>query len=120
MERDFTFINDIGELFLCTYKPAVINNDFDNLNPEASSSFAPHRIFNIGNGKPIKLMRFIELLEDELGVKAIKVFKSMQQGDVMATAADMKKLNDWLGFTSRTSIEKGIKLFVDWYKNYYK
>lgn len=75
MLRDFTYIDDIAESLLrCCYKPATPNSNFDSLNPDPSSSLASHRIFNIGNSEPIELLRFIELLEDSLGIRAIKKY----------------------------------------------
>ena len=120
MKRDFTFIDDIVEgVFRCCYKPATINYQFDRLNPDESTSFAPYRIFNIGNNKPISLLKFIEILEDELGIKANKRFLPMQPGDVIATYADTSLLNDWINFLPTTSIELGIHKFVKWFKSYY-
>ena len=88
MKRDFTYIDDIVEgVYRCCYKPAFIDKDFDCLNPNQATSFAPFRIFNIGNSTPVELIRFIEILEDELGLKAIKNFLPMQPGDVTSTAA---------------------------------
>ena len=121
MKRDFTYINDIVESVLrCCYKPANINEKFDPLNPVPNTSFAPFRIFNIGNSQPVELLRFINILEDELGVKAIKNFQPIQPGDVESTAAKTDLLEDWIGFKPSTSIEQGIKKFAKWYINYYK
>ena len=120
MGRDFTFISDIVEgIFLCCYKPATCNDDFNKEKPDASTSFAPHRIFNIGNNKPIKLLDFIEILEDNLGKKAKKILKPMQKGDVKFTYADTTKLNSWVGYKSKISIEEGINKFAKWYIDYY-
>jgi len=121
MQRDFTFIDDIVEaLYRCCYKPATPNLDFDPLNPDPATSSAPHRIFNIGNSKPTSLIRFIEVIEDALEMKAIKDFQPLPPGDVIATAADTQALEDWVGFSPATSIEEGIKSFVSWYRNYYQ
>ena len=120
MERDFTYIDDIVEaLFRCCYKPAISDNDFDAINPSASTSDAPYRVFNIGNGNPIKLLDFINTLEKSLGKKAILDFKPLQPGDVIKTASDIKKLNEWIGFIPKTSIADGINNFSNWFKNYY-
>ena len=120
MKRDFTYIDDIIEgIFRCCSKPATSNKYFDELNPHNSLSFAPHRIFNIGNSRPINLLRFIELLEEEIGKKAIKQFKPMQAGDVKETSASTDLLNEWVNFKPKTSIENGVKLFIEWYKRYY-
>ena len=120
MFRDFTYIDDITNgIILCCSKPATINKNFDKSNPDPSTSFAPHRIFNIGNNKPIKLMQFIQILEENLGIEAIKEFKSMQNGDVQGTFSDTSKLQKWVGFEAKTSINEGIGEFVRWYKKYY-
>ena len=120
MFRDFTYIDDITNgIILCCSKPATVNTGFDRSNPDPSTSFAPHRIFNIGNNKPIELMQFIQVLEDNLGLRAIKEFKSMQIGDVQGTYSDTSKLQEWVGFESKTPINKGISEFVSWYKKYY-
>ena len=120
MQRDFTYIDDIAEgIFRCCYKVATVDEKFEKLNPKASTSFAPHRIFNIGNSSPIELKEFIELLEDALGIKAIKDFKPMQPGDVENTAADTTKLFDWVDFKPLTTLEEGIVKFAKWYKDYY-
>ncbi len=120
MERDFTFIDDIVEGILkCSKKPATRDNKFDPYYPDASSSIAPHRIFNIGCGKPIKLLYFINLLEKELGLEALKDFQPMQQGDVKATFASNLKLNEWIGYNPKITIEEGVKRFVRWYLNFY-
>ena len=121
MQRDFTYIDDIVEgIYRCCYKPAYIDEKFDSLNPNNSTSFAPYRIFNIGNSQPIKLLKFIETLEDCLGIKAIKNFQPMQPGDVEATAANTDLLDSWVGFKPSTSIELGIQKFAKWYLRYYK
>ena len=121
MKRDFTYIDDIIEgIYRCCYKPAYIDNEFDFLNPNQSTSFAPFRIFNIGNSYPIELLRFIEILEDEIGVKAIKNYLPMQPGDVEITAAKTDLLDDWINLKPSTSLEDGISKFAKWYIDYYK
>lgn len=120
MLRDFTYISDIVEaVYKCTYKIPSLNKSFDYYSPDNSSSFAPYRIFNIGNNKPVSLLRFIEILEDELGIKANKKFLPLQPGDVIATYADTSLLNDWINFAPKVSIEQGVQKFVKWFKNYY-
>ena len=120
MKRDFTFIDDVVDGILkCCLKPATLCHDFDLFNPEASKSFAPHRIFNIGNGNPVKLLSFIELLEKALGRKAIKIMKEMHKADVQETFADTELIDQWVGFKKKTTIEKGIKVFADWYIKYH-
>ena len=119
MTRDFTFIEDVIEgLYRCLYKPAYPDLDFDVMNPNPSTSFAPHRIFNIGNSQPVKLLKFIEILEDALGKKAIKEFEPIQLGDVQATAANTDLLIDWINYSPSTSLEKGIYKFANWFKEY--
>ncbi len=120
MERDFTYIEDVVEAVTrCCYKPATANKNFNCLSPENSSSFAPHRIFNVGNSIPVKLLKFIELLENELGIKAKKEFMPIQAGDVISTASDTDCLKKWIDYSPVTTIEKGVKSFVDWFFSYY-
>ena len=120
MKRDFTYIDDIVEgLYRCCYKPAYIDLNFDQMNPNLNTSFAPFRIFNIGNSQPVELLRFIEILEYELGLKAIKNFLPIQPGDVEATAANTDLLESWIDFKPRISIEIGVKKFAKWYLDYY-
>ena len=121
MIRDFTYIDDITEsIFRCCFKPATPDKNFDSLNPDPSTSNAPHRIFNIGNSSPIKLLDFIEKLEKEINISAIKEFVEMQPGDVISTESDSKLLQNWINFTPSTKIELGIKELVEWYKLFYK
>ncbi len=113
MQRDFTYIDDIVEGIIgCCLKPIKISKN------EGALS-APHEIFNIGNNQPINLISFIEMLEEELGKKAIKKFLPLQPGDVISTHADQSKLKNWIDFTPKTSLKIGIKKFVQWYKEYY-
>ena len=120
MKRDFTFIDDIVQaLIKCCAKEAHPNNEFNYFEPEASTSFAPHRIFNVGNSESIPLMKFIGLLEEGFGKKSKKIFADMQPGDIQETFADNSSLNSWIGFKPKYSIEKGISEFVKWYKDYY-
>ena len=121
MVRDFTFINDIiDSLTKVLNKPATPDPGFDAEDPNPAASWAPHRIFNIGNATPIPLMTFIEALERSLGLVATKTFLPMQPGDVPATAADTSALEDWIGFRPNTSIQVGVEQFVSWYRSYYK
>ena len=121
MKRDFTYIDDIVEgVYRCCYKSACIDNAFNYLNPNQSTSFAPFRIFNIGNSDPIELLKFIEVLENELGVKSIKNFLPMQPGDVEVTSANTDLLEKWIKFKPSTPIEKGVNKFAKWYVDYYK
>ena len=121
MKRDFTYIDDVVEgIYRCCQKPALINNEFNALNPDKSTSFAPYRIFNIGNSEPIELLRFIEVLEEAIGIKAKKNFLPMQPGDIESTFAKINSLENWINFKPSTSIEIGIARFSEWYINYYK
>ena len=121
MMRDFTFIDDIVEgIYLCCNKPATINKEFNTNCPEPSTSFAPYRIFNIGNSKPINLKDFIISLENELGKKSLQEFLPLQIGDVISTYADTQKIHDWIGYKPNTPLNLGVKKFVEWYLNYYK
>ena len=121
MLRDFTYIDDIVEaIYRCCFKPATSNNKFNYLNPSASESFAPYKIFNIGNSQPIELLDFINVLENEIGIKSIKNFIEVQKGDVLTTFSNTEKLKKWIDFSPKTKLKKGIKLFIKWYKKYYK
>ena len=119
MQRDFTYIDDIVEgVVRCCDKPATPNLDFDPLQPDPATAAAPHRLFNIGNSQPVELLRFIEVMEQALGREAIKDFQPMQPGDVVATAADTKSLEQWVGFKPSTLLEIGIEKFAAWYINF--
>ena len=116
MQRDFTYIDDIAEgVIRCLDKPATADPDFDPLHPNPATAAVPHRLFNIGNSKPIPLLRFIEVLEQALGREAIRDLQPMQPGDVPATAADTSALEAWVGFRPTTPIETGVERFAAWY-----
>ncbi len=120
MKRDFTYIDDIVEAITkCCFKPAVPNKEFDNSNPLPDSSWAPYRIFNIGNSKPINLLNFIDILEKALEKKAIKEFREIQPGDMPETSSDNQKLYEWISYSPVTPLEEGIKKFASWYKDFY-
>jgi len=120
MQRDFTYIDDVIESILrCCDKPAKISKNFDFEVPDPSISFAPYRIFNVGNSKPINLLKFVQTLEKTLGINAEKRSLPMQPGDVEATAADTSLLEEWIGFKPQTKLEDGIKKFAEWYISYY-
>jgi UDP-glucuronate 4-epimerase len=120
MRRDFTYIDDIVEgLVRVCDRPAPPNRSWSPTSPDPASSSAPYRVYNIGNGQPVDLMKFIELLEQELGRKAILTFLPMQPGDVQATAADIDDLSTDFGFRPSVSVDKGIPRFVEWYLEYY-
>ena len=120
MRRDFTYIDDIVTgVIACADKPASANPRFDSAAPDPATSWAPHRLFNIGNSEPVELLRFIELLEQALGRPAIRDLQPMQPGDVEATAADTSLLEAWVGFRPSTSIEVGVERFARWYQASY-
>ncbi len=121
MIRDFTYIDDIIEgVFRVIFKPATPDSNFRKSNPNSSTSWAPYRVFNIGNSNPVNLKKYIQIIEKNLDKKAIKEFLPMQPGDVKETSADTKLLEEWIGFKPDTSIYSGINKFVNWYKIYYK
>ncbi|RUM33334.1 MAG: capsular biosynthesis protein CpsI [Desulfobulbus sp.] len=120
MVRDFTYIDDIveGVFRLLDHVPQP-NPDWSGDHPDPATSYCPWRVYNIGNNAKEKLMRFIEVLEDCLGKKAEKNYLPMQDGDVTATYANVDDLVREIDFKPQTSIEDGIKNFVDWYRGYY-
>lgn len=110
MQRDFTYIDDIVEgVIQVLDKP-----------PAGTEQSPPYQLFNIGNGQPVHLMKFIECLEDAIGKKAIKNLMPMQPGDVPATWADTSALFELTGYSPNTSVEQGVNAFISWYKEYYK
>ena len=120
MARDFTYIDDIVEGVLRVLaKPATAAEGFDAAQPDPATSWAPHRLFNIGNSAPTPLMDFIAALESALGRKAIQHFEPMQPGDVEATAADTAALEAWVGFRPSTPMVEGVAMFADWYRQFY-
>lgn len=120
MQRDFTYIDDIVSGVIKVHdKTAQPNPEWSGDRPDPGTSKAPFRVYNIGNHKPVELLHFIEVLESNLGTTAKKRMLPIQQGDVPATCADIKDLVKDVGFTPSTSIEEGIPLFVEWYRNYY-
>ena len=121
MTRDFTYVEDVVESIfrLIPYAPSK-NIDWDIFNPEISTSNAPFRVLNIGNGSPVDLMKYVDALQHALRKKARINFLPLQKGDVLDTFASTKKLNDLIGFKPQTSIELGVESFVNWYKNYFK
>ncbi len=121
MKRDFTYIDDIveGMVRLIDRIPAP-DPSWSGESPDPGSSYAPYRIYNIGNNKPVDLMYFIALLEKELGREAKKEFLPLQPGDVVETYADIDDLVRETGFKPVTAIEEGIARFVEWYQSYYQ
>ena len=120
MVRDFTYVGDIIEsLIRLLDKPAAADPSFDPSNPDPATSWAPHRVFNIGNSNPTPLMDYIEAVELALGITAEKQFLPMQPGDVPATAADTSALEAWTGFKPNTPVREGVARFVAWYREFY-
>lgn len=107
LKRDFTYIDDIVKgVIACALEPSHFTGE------------APHKVYNIGNNQPVELMRFIEVIENAVGVRAIKDFKPMQPGDVYETFADIDAIAADYGFAPSTPLEHGVPRFVDWYKGY--
>ena len=120
MRRDFTYIDDIAEGVLqASNKIPQPNPDLAGADSDPGVSAAPYKIYNIGNNTPVELGRFIEVLEDCLGMKAVKNMLPMQPGDVPETYADITDLQRDVGFKPSTSIEVGIPRFVEWYRSFY-
>ncbi|MDA8094279.1 MAG: NAD-dependent epimerase/dehydratase family protein, partial [Betaproteobacteria bacterium] len=120
MQRDFTYIDDIAEGTVRVLdRTATPNAAFDAANPDSSSSYAPYRLYNIGNHEPVALMAFIETIERAIGRPARKNMLPMQPGDVAATYADVEDLRQAVGFEPKTPLALGIGAFVRWYEEYY-
>lgn len=121
MQRDFTYIDDIVEgVVRVMGRLPQPNPEWSGDRPDPGTSYAPYKIYNIGNNAPVELNHFIKTIEDTLGKEARKEFLDLQPGDVPATYADVDDLIQDVGFKPQTPIESGIKQFIEWYKNYYK
>ena len=119
--RDFTYIDDIvAGVLLCLDRAPTANPRWSGLAPDPASSRAPWRIYNIGRGEPVDLMRYIELLERALGKTTARELLPAQPGDVEATFADITPLVADTGYSPRVSLEQGLPLFADWYRDYYR
>jgi len=119
MCRDFTYIDDIVTgVVAALVKIAAPNPNFEPSAPDAASSHAPYRIYNIGNHEPVELIHFIECLEKAIGKKAILNLQPMQAGDVIATYADTEELKRAVGFAPSTPLDVGVQRFVAWYRAY--
>ena len=120
MQRDFTYIDDIVEgVVRVIDKVAEPAPEFDRSSSDPATSYAPYRVYNIGNNEPVQLMEFIETIENAVGKKAEMNMMGMQDGDVVATYADIDTLVDAVGFKPSTPLKEGIGKFVDWYKDYH-
>ncbi len=120
MQRDFTYIDDIVEgVVRVAARPAQPNPHWSGATPDPGSSFAPWRVYNIGNHSPVELLHFIHTIEEKLGRKAQLNLLPLQPGDVPATCADVADLMQDVDFKPATPIEVGINRFIDWYRDYY-
>ncbi len=119
--RDFTFIDDIVEgIVRVLDRIPEPNPDWSGDEPDSATSSAPYRLYNIGNNQPVELLRYIEVLEQCLGAEAKKNLLPLQPGDVPDTYADVQALVDAVGYKPDTSVEDGVKRFVDWYRDFYQ
>jgi UDP-glucuronate 4-epimerase len=121
MQRDFTYIDDIVQgIINVMNKPAEPAQNWDSANPDPASSTAPYRIYNIGNNQPVELMSFIKSIEKHLGKEAVLEMREIQDGDVQATWANVDDLINNFNYKPNTSVDTGIKNFIEWYKDFYK
>ena len=121
MRRDYTYVDDVVEsILLLARKPAVSNPTWDGARPDPASSSAPYRLYNIGNRSTVEVLRLIEVLEDCLGRKAVRKFASAQACEVQAAVADVSDLERDTGYLPTTSLEVGVRKFVEWYREYYR
>jgi UDP-glucuronate 4-epimerase len=120
MQRDFTYIDDIVEgVVRLVVRPATANSAWQPERPDAATSRAPYRLYNIGNHSPVELSRFIAIIEECLGKKAVQRLLPLQAGDVPMSFADVADLARDVGFAPATPIEEGIRHFIAWYRSYY-
>ena len=120
MKRDFTYVDDVVEsITRLITKIAKPDKDWDAEKTDPATSFAPYRLFNIGNNQQVELMQYIEFIEERLNMKAIKKFLPMQEGDVPEAIADVKDLMAEINFVPSTPTRTGIGEFIDWYLKYY-
>jgi UDP-glucuronate 4-epimerase len=119
-QRDFTYVDDIAEgVVRVSERVAAPDPAWNGQTPDPASSFAPFRLYNIGNNRPVQLLRYIELIEETLGRKAIKNFLPLQAGDVPETCADIDDLVRDVGYRPATPVEVGVRAFVDWFCEFY-
>jgi len=120
MKRDFTYVDDVVESIIRLIpKIAKPDKNWNEKKPDPATSFAPYRLFNIGNNQQVELMRYIEIIEEKLNMKAIKKFLPIQEGDVPEAIADVKDLLAEVDFVPSTPINTGVGKFIDWYLEYY-
>ena len=121
MQRDFTFVDDIAKATVAVLD-TIPGSDpsFDRMQPTPASSYAPFRVYNVGNERPVELLHFIETLEKALGREAVKEFLPMQPGDIEVTRADVSALRAAVGFAPSTPIEVGIPRWADWFRSYHR
>ncbi|MEK0153118.1 NAD-dependent epimerase/dehydratase family protein [Tetragenococcus halophilus] len=120
MLRDFTYVDDIVEaVSRLVNKPATPNPEWTGADPDPSSSSAPYKIYNIGNNSPVRLMEFVEAIENKLGKIAKKNYMDLQPGDVPETYANVDDLYRDIDFKPETTIQEGVDRFIDWYLGYY-
>ncbi|MDP1733915.1 MAG: NAD-dependent epimerase [Sulfuritalea sp.] len=120
MRRDFTYIDDIAEgVIRVLDRPPQATPGFDKQTPDPATSWAPYRLFNIGNHQPVELMTYIEALEQALGKTATRNFLPLQDGDVPATYADTAELKRVTGFSPAMPVTEGVRRFVEWYRSYH-
>ena len=121
MYRDFTYIDDIVEaVYKISKKIPKLKRKFKSKKMSLNNSFAPYKVFNIGGNKPLNLKSYISILEKILKKKAKKIFFHIQAGDIKYTHASLIELKKWINFKPKTNLKHGIKLFVDWYNDFYK
>lgn len=121
MLRDFTYVDDIVEaVSRLVNKPATPNPEWTGADPDPSLSSAPYKIYNIGNNSPVRLMEFVEAIENNLGKVAKKNYMDLQPGDVPETYANVDALYRDIDFKPETTIQDGVNKFIDWYLEYYK
>ena len=122
MERDFTFISDLvkGVNLLINKNPLTDMLQKKYIDGDSLSNVAPFRIVNIGNSKPVKLLKLIDLIEKNLNIKSKRKFLPMQQGDVVKTWSSIKLINKLTNFEPEVSIDEGVKKFIDWFVDFYE
>ena len=119
MYRDFTYVDDIVDGVIAIIKKVPNKKQFGKIKNDSLSPVAPFRILNIGNTNKVYLLNFINSLEKEIGLKAIRNYMPMQKGDVKSTLSDTTLLKKLTGYNPKTNYKIGIRNFLNWYLNYY-